>query len=148
MSQYGYGVVVPLVRFADHLYSGPHLNMLLDALQWQEEMPSSRATMMESNPDRWEKLAHLLDHMDIDEIVSTYASFWAQGASDHLVGIDKKRAPKSLVELREELLRLRYMDFQEEFTSDDWKKIKRLFKEAAMDIDEKIVGTEPEWGEG
>jgi hypothetical protein len=145
MSQYGSGVVVCLLKFSEHL-NDRWAGELKQALNWQNMNPRHREAELLTQPEKWEKLMARLDHEDIEKVVNWCATIWAQGASDHLAALDMSKAPANLIELRTRLMKMRWSEF-ETFTREDWQEIRQLYKEAAMDIDEHIIGTEPEWGD-
>jgi hypothetical protein len=147
VSEFGAGVVVPLVKMTEHLQDHWALK-LRAAFRWKALEPSERLKLMEGELDpEFADVIALTRIMDIDQHITVMASIWANGASDHLLDLDLQKAPQSLKTLRDILLKMRYMKDDEEFNENHWNQIKDLWKEAAMDIDEAI-GTVPIWGEG
>lgn len=145
MSEFGSGIVVPLVKFGEHMQDR-HAQALELALDWQEMSPIEREKVIVQGGDQWSNIINILSYQDIDDVISMYVMIWAQGASDHLVDVDLKIAPDSLLTLRKTLLGLRW-ETHLNFDREDWQNIRQLYKEAAMDIDEKLIGTDSDWGD-
>lgn len=144
MSEFGSGLVVPLVKLASHFAKGPWLTEVEMYLQWQKMTPIERTRIQEAEPERWEKVLRRVDHEDIEVLVAEYICMWANGASDHIFGIDDTMAPQSLLDLYELLKELRYMD--RAGNAEDWAELQRLFRQSALDLDD-MLAVEADWGD-
>jgi hypothetical protein len=147
MDQFGSGIVVPLVLFTEHL-NNPWALRIEDAITWKNLTPTERLPIIEANKlgeTRWSVLLYRVDREDIEDIISDLIGIWGYGAGDHLLNIDKKKAPKSLVELAKLVIAIRFGKIIEPMGEDVWHRIKILWRETAMDIDEQIVKTNPQW---
>ena len=137
---------MPLVKMTEHM-NDRHAVSLRAAMKWRSMTPGERLAHIENQEPLYADVVARVEYTDIDVHITTLASIWANGASDHLIDLDLGRAPASLRKLRSILLELRYIDTDKEFTDNQWNEIKTLWKESAMDIDEDI-GATPVWGEG
>lgn len=120
-SEFGAGLVVPLVKFAQHL-NDRHMAYIMDVAQ-----------------------------QGIDTDVHDRIAMWAQGASDHLSEIDDrapeslKNLTNLLFEMRWAPL-AHGIDREQFFTTDHIDLVLHLFAEAAMDLD-KMLGVNADWGQ-
>jgi hypothetical protein len=146
VSEFGSGVVVPLVKMTEHFHDA-RAGRLRRALLWRQMSPSARLEIIEQKLPEFEDLIAKTRVIDIEEIISAETVIWANSASDHLMDLNLEKAPESLKKLREITLRLRYADFSAHISDTQWGEIRQLWKQAAMDIDE-ILGMNPDWGEG
>ena len=145
MSEFGSGVVIPLVKFTRHL-NDHNASQLKLALRWAEIDPSDRLAIIEQGAPEFAAIIAITERMDVDELIAMWGMIWANGASDHLIDLDLKRSPESLKDLRAMLLELRYAGPDNKFDETQWRAILSLWKESAMDIDD-ILGTQGDWGD-
>jgi hypothetical protein len=144
MSEFGSGLVVPLVKFSEHVVKGPWLTEVELAIQWQKMTPQEREAIQAYEGERWEVIMHRIDREDIEVVVAEYMALWANGAFDHLVEIEQSMAPQSLLDLTQMVKELRYMD--RAGNAEDWAEIKRMWRQSALDLDE-YLGVEADWGD-
>jgi hypothetical protein len=144
MSEFGSGLVVPLVKLTSHIVKGPWLNEVEMCLQWQKMSPMERTSIQEAEPERWEKLLARIDREEIEVLVAEYICMWAQGASDHIFEIETDMAPQSMIDLLNILKELRYMD--RAGNAEDWAEIQRLYRQSALDLDD-MLGIVADWGD-
>lgn len=144
MTEFGSGLVVPLVKFTEHVVHGPWLKEVELAIQWQKMTPVEREKIQEGEPDRWELILRRIDQDDIEVVIAEYMCIWANGASDHLFEIEQSMAPQSLLDLFQIVKELRYME--RAGNADDWAEIRRLWRQSALDLDE-YLGVEADWGD-
>jgi len=145
---FGSGVIVPLVLFTEH-FNDFFANRVDEAIAWNHMTPSERLPFIEAMNYGGSQMAVLilrLENEDIEDIINEYITLWAYGAGDHFLELDKKKSPASLIELAKLMTDLRF-GRHEPLGEATWKRIKILWREAAMDIDEQIVGTRPRWEE-
>lgn len=146
MSEFGRGVVVPLVKFSEHL--GDHWARDIErAIHWVKADPTERERILTANEEHWQTVLRLDAAAESPEhMLSGLIMMWAQGASDHLSEIEEDKAPKSLTELASLMFKLRYTRFHDLVGEEEWVKLLALWSAAAMDIDE-MLGAQPDWGD-
>lgn len=148
MSEFGSGIVVPLVKFTEHL-TDRRAAKVERAIKWVKADPSERERILGSNEPEWTEFLILEERADSPEaLLDEMMMMWAQGASDHLSDLSD-RAPESLQNLATKMFELRrHMPGYDEghLTEEDWVTVLALWSAAAMDIDE-ILGVKSDWGE-
>ena len=144
MSEFGTGLVVPLLKVSEHILCGPFVKEIELAIQWKLMTPTEREQIQIAEGERWQIVLERIDREDIEVVIAEYMMMWAQGASDHIFGIEHSMAPQSLLDLEEILKELRYMD--RAGNDEDWAEIKRMWKQSALDLDE-YLGVDADWGD-
>lgn len=149
MSEFGSGIVVPLVKFAEHM-DGHWTKQVLEALAWQDMEPIEREPLvkavLEGRDTRWAAVVAYTAKMDIEWVVHDAITLWCYRSFDHLAGLDKKKCPEKLAELRAVLYRMR-IGLDGPYTGDDWTRINRVYRDAALEIDRDLLQVRSDWGD-
>jgi hypothetical protein len=123
-SEYGAGIVVCLAKFTEHLWTR-------EPGSAGELSDLSRAIMRPGDTK-----AKLYSH-EVER--------WANGASDHFYDLDE-RAPEPLKELASLTLRMGHGFTGETWTADDMGRVRALWKESCLAVDEMLGIEDPDWG--
>lgn len=147
MSEFGEGVIVPLVKFSEHM-GDYYTSRIEKAIRWIKAEPSEREDLMEEDDPEW-ILVLKLDEMasSSEKMLDDMITLWAYGASDHLSNLDRQRAPQSLNDLADLMWELRYPSVDGLLHGEeDWVRALALWSAAAMDLDE-MMGVRSDWGD-
>lgn len=144
-SEFGYGLVVPLVKFTEHL-NDDRARLVEQAIRWKNMEPIEREQIIVEEESEWRLMLALeARHGSADSLLTDCIQMWAYSASDHLAGVETREAPKSLQDLVQHVWSMRLPDRNATFGEGEWRRIRTLWREATLDIDEKL-GLEPDWG--
>ena len=150
MSEFGSGIVVPLVKLAAY-YEGKMAARVREALAWQAMEPIEREpiikAVLDGEPNQWAAIVAYTARMDIEAVVHEMISLWAYGASDYMLDLATKRNLPKLQELRSVLLDMRLPIEGVYYTGDDWNRVQQLFIETVLEVDTKLGKVPADWGE-
>ena len=147
MSEFGSGVVVCLVKLSEHM-GDSYTQHIERAIKWQKAAPIEREKMLRDDDPGWQRVLKLdAAAPSTEKMLNDMIRRWCHAAGDHVVELDRQKAPDSLSKLADLLWELRYdaRDESEWVGEEEWLQILALWSEAAMDIDERL-GVRPDWG--
>lgn len=160
-SEFGAGLVVPLVKFTEHLGNGASVfseGQIYRYAEWVE-MPREEKNRIMSEAVKYPHgdSATLLREMESIELtkdiwktpekhISHLIEMWANGASDHFADLDREKAPACLCELADLTWAMGHGFTDRIWTLDDLKHMRKLWKESCIALDE-MLGTKPDWGQ-
>lgn len=147
-SEFGSGVVVPLVKFSEHI-GDVSARRVEKAIRWVGTDPMDREKIM-ANPDPEWTLVLALDEQaaSSEKMLDDLISLWAYAASDHLFELDRSKAPESLIELAALMMDLRFPSVDGSLRGEEeWLRMLALWSSAAMDLDEMLGVQRADWGE-
>lgn len=143
MSDFGHGVVVPLVLFTEHLHNGTAYNVE-ELIAWERMSPTERLAEMEANKVP-ELLLARMEQAEIGELLSIDLTVWALQADEYLAGLERSKAPRSLITLADHVRAMRHSwNDRRRLTTKDWTRVKELWQRSAMELD-SLLGSQPEW---
>ena len=139
-SEFGRGLVVCLLHFANHWsnYMWEQIRKLEQARQGHEPIPE-------------EEKSSLNIRGNIENLISSRITLWANGATDHLYEMEAPTSPEwSIVASKVKLLKDMGLDMghgflDRQYTTEDVDLLLKLSKEIAVEID-KLIGLSPELG--
>jgi len=147
-SEFGSGVIVPLVKFSEHI--GDRWAWYIERqIKWMNADPHEREKIMDraKNDHVWFEVLALDEAAASSErALDKHIQTWVFAASDHFQDLDRSKSPESLSKLSEVLWEIRSGSVDGELRGEaDWLRILSLWSEAAMDLDE-MLGVRPDWG--
>lgn len=157
-SEFGAGLVICLVKFAEHLVGWHQYERIRFANRWlgmdESERDQKRAEA-EKYPygDTVRCYGEFLNGRMLEiyetpeQMLSSYITLWANGASDHFYDVDRERAPESLVKLADLMLEMGHEVREKIYTMDDLAEAENLYRQAAFDLDKALGVEAPDWGE-
>lgn len=147
MTEFGSGVVVCLVKFSEHIGDGTARRVGM-AIRWINAKPLEREKIMTDPDPEWQFVLYLDEiASSSEEMLSDLIMAWANGASDHLVELDREVAPASLIELADLVIDLRHLAVDgRPHGEEEWLRVLALWSTAALDLDERL-DVQPDWGE-
>ena len=146
-SEFGSGVIVPLVKFSEHVGDSNAIR-IERVIKWINADPMEREKIMDNPDPEWQAMLAMDERAPSSErMLNDLISMWAYAASDHLQDIDRDKAPESLSKLAELMWEMRSLSIDGKLRGEeDWLHVLALWSEAAMDLDE-MIGVRPDWGE-
>jgi hypothetical protein len=147
MTEFGAGVVVPLVKFSEHMGTS-YCGRIEKAIKWIKAEPIEREKIMQEDDVEWQIVLMMDEKAQTSEhMLESMLQMWAYGAADHLMQVDKGHAPESLNNLIDLMMDLRMPDDYGRLRGEEeWLRVLSLWSEAAMDLDE-MIGVRPDWGD-
>ena len=143
VSDFGQGVVVPLVLFTEHLHDATARG-IEEAIAWQRMTPSERMDLMEAHKAP-EHLLTRLEQAMIEEVLHIDLVVWAVEADEHLGGLEYKKSPLALLDLADHVRNMRRSGMRKrKLDESDWMRVWELWKSAAIELD-KLLGSQPQW---
>jgi hypothetical protein len=140
-SEFGKGLVVCLLHFANHWSN--------DQMQGIWELERARRDK-KPVPQKW--VSSLNIYGNIEDLISSKITTWANGATDHLYEMEVPKGTRwSSVAHKVELLKNEGLEMGHGFTgrkytADDMDSIIKRSKDIAFEID-KLIGLDPDLGE-
>lgn len=150
-SEFGAGVVVCIAKFSEHLWTDAERRASgLSALLAGKINRAQLSTQAEADLARAEG-GYPFCRPGQDPLTAAAEDavhMWASGAGDHFYDLDRDRAPQSLCDLADLVLRMRNTHLDSGWTIADGglDRVRELWQESCIAIDQ-MLGTVPNWGE-
>lgn len=170
-SEFGAGLVVCLVKFTEHLWTDRDrpvyvydrwINMdakrrdkeRAEAEQFPRGDAAERMRMVERfkhDEEGFYRYPSLAAGCSTPQeyAMSQAIHMWANAAGDHFFDLDEQRAPQSLRDLADLMIRMRNTHLTDEptaWTVEHLDRVRGLWKQSCIDLD-RMLGTVPNWGE-
>lgn len=154
-SEYGMGLVVPLVKFGEHFHGWQSENVYA-GLNWLNSNDTFKQKVMEEmenhpSGDYTRRFRSFLLTMDIyggpEGALSNAIEMWAYGAGDHFMDLDES-APESMKLLASTVFGMgrNFIGDKMMWGEEHWQIVKNLYEQAALDLDARL-GVETDWGQ-
>lgn len=144
-SEFGRGVVICLAKFSEHLCN-----------RWAETAQTIRWWETATDRRRREDIQSASEHPQGDAArrmtmlghtsLAQALQFWANGARDHFLELDRDRAPTALCALADLVLKMGNVYPQHSCTWDDWLRVHELWKDSCLELDALLDAANPDWG--
>lgn len=162
-SEFGRGIVIPLVKFSQHLgYGETYHSAITAGWRWLEMTPEEKQQkIQESEEYPRGDAAGFMQSLGVAEIyteavsntpehaISRMLEMWMYAAADHFYELDDK-APQALKDLASLALRMGRPwggDIGKVWGKEDYDRIFDLWKEATLQVEAQLGVRDAAWGE-
>lgn len=155
-SEFGRGLCICLVKFAEHAESGPFMGIIRSAHLWHERLKEDDNALQKYGKDIQSDVVLFkniyLRNRTYEEAISHLIQMWFNAASDHLYEIEvpeqwkDTRLGNLIKQLQNFGLRIGHEFHNELYTFDDIITVMDFVREIALEID-RFLGLQPDIGE-
>lgn len=159
-SEFGSGLVICFVKFTEHL-SDEWIRKMTYIDRWakmnsfQQDI-TLREARDHPNGDSANHYGWIPSYMQIykspERAIESLIEIWGQGAGDHFIDLNRSVAGPQMIALAEAVLRIRFAHLRSDgedvaWSFEDMTNIRKLWKAAALELEEQLGTPDAQWGQ-